>query len=886
MKAWVIPTIHPSAILQGMNVLPETVLDLAKAIRTAREGPSQRENLVIAHPIFGPVEEIVRTACAWLDRWIALKCRVAVDIETTGIDYWRCKINSIALSGVDGYDTAVAFTLRNLASLPWEAERVLVDRVRRILADPQIDTIYHNAPFDVSTLRMNGFEISTNVIDTLSFAHVIQPDAMRKDLGWISSTYLDVESWKLEGDGSKQSFDTTDIGAFLIYNAKDALNTAKLVNPMWKEILERGMTAELTWFQCALSQLAAEMCEAGIPVNLQRRAEIGKKIREEMQQLLEKMRAYLDWPDFNPNKPTHAAEALYNRLELPVTEYTEKTLSPAVSAKALCDHLDHPFVSMYVRYKEAGPTWSTYYKDERVKKGTKDGAFYSAIRKVEGQNISWLHPKWNPHGQTGSRFSSSPNVQNIPPKHRVIFEAPDGWSFIYADKDQLELRILACRAGMKPLLDEINKPNSDPHTLNAALIYGDEFLRADPATKKKIRAVTKNVWYASQYLAGYRKVHKTGRQNKKIPMNVRRDLTLERVRRTWEGIHRTYPELRQFHMRNISKVEREGYVEIEPFGRRRYFHTLPAPAVEIANWPIQCFPAGARVPLRGGKTVAIENFVDGDEVSIGDGDYAPAKLLSMGESTHFVEITLGSRGLPKVRVTPDHTFYRVDHEGKSDEGLQPIPASKIVPGIELIASRHKSTIPWSFGSSVWRRRINDIELLRFLVDFPVTSSYPWSRVEKIRRQAVLNPNRPFISIGDVRDAYLEAGKPLPPWVRPSVLVRDVQWMIKDSEPVWTLEVDDPRHKYVCEGLVNKNCEGSDWVGKEALEIQEAYRSRFGDRAKVILHWHDALVVLAKNEIVEDAQQIFDAIFDGRAELHGPAGSVKLTGKSEIKKVLG
>ena len=319
-----IPTVHPAALLRGAHPITDVIRkDLEKANRISISGYVAPENLIIAHPS-NPlgVYDAVRVALAWLTRWQEMRSRVAIDVETSSLNFFSCNLFSIAVSGDDDCNTAVAWTLKDLQTLPWDAELALNQKLYAILNDEHIIKIYHNSAYDTAVLAKHGFPIQGRILDTMALAHLIQPD-IPKDLGWLGHTYLDVEPWKLNHKGEKQAF-TKDIVELLVYNAKDALNTMKLVRPCEAAIYERGMNSTLIQYQNAFAQLATDMEIYGLPILHEKRAELGAKLQARLDNLKAKMCHMLQWPDFNPMNKGHAVEAINNPkyCGLTATKYT------------------------------------------------------------------------------------------------------------------------------------------------------------------------------------------------------------------------------------------------------------------------------------------------------------------------------------------------------------------------------------------------------------------------------------------------------------------------------------------------------------------------------------------------------------------------------------
>jgi len=560
-------------------------MDLAKVKRVSWDGPNQEEKLIVCHPA-NPVGtyESVKQGIAWMDRWLNLGCPVAVDIETSSINFLSCKLYSIALAGDDGYNAAVTFTLANHKSLPWDAELALTQKMREILISKRVSTVYHNAPFDYAVLTHKGYTIDGPIEDTQGYHHLVQPD-IPHDLGWIGHTYLDVEPWKLNHLGEKQAF-TSDVIELLVYNAKDALNTCKLRRLLIEDILTRGMSHELMSYQMAFARLAANMELVGLPVNWDKRRMMGEKLLNRNEELKHRMRQWLNWEDFNPMNKNHAVRALYDKkyVGLLPTSWTEKTKQPSTRYEDIIDHMEHPFVKDFIAYVEGHHVFATQYRDPppHGKKGPKGGAYWRA-KQADGR----IHVKWNPTGQKGSRFTSQPNVQNQRVGDREFFEAPEGRVFIGADKDQLELRLAAVFAGVRELLVEMAKEDGDPHTLAAINIYGDDFLKKEKAVRKRLRDAVKTTVYASLYRAGVKTVHKSIRKKKFLDPALRASLTVEAVAHIYHSYFGKYVEIPLWHDQNFHLAETQGWLETPPFGRRRYFPVQPPPFTEVANWGIQ-----------------------------------------------------------------------------------------------------------------------------------------------------------------------------------------------------------------------------------------------------------------------------------------------------------
>jgi DNA polymerase I-like protein with 3'-5' exonuclease and polymerase domains len=660
--AHVIPTNHLASIfhqakkgrgkrgLDTKGIKPITGVvaqDFEKAHQISRGGITHEETLICVLPR-GPVNavEYFEHAKRWLEYWLIAKPALAIDVESTSLDYAKCRLHSISIAEAAPNNVAVAFPLMDLSLLPEAWEQCLVGLTMQILADPEIVKVFHNAPYDIAVCERKGLPVRGEIRDTIGLHHLVQPDIYH-DLGYVGHSYLQVGAWKMEyktneGYGVK----IKNPWKLLIYNAKDALYTIQLVPEISAHIQQLGMSQELIQWQSRYAELAANMQNWGIPVNMAKRRARAVDRLKQMMAIRKRIRDWLSWPDFNHRSTAHKAEALFGakyaqapyNLGLVPTETTKELGEPSTSYKAIIDHIEHPFVSLLVTLIEESTAYATIYQDtpdeERAKikeaggslidcdvfsildkqgnvmdeveftetdleeglldiiKNKKCGSYAAAI------TGGYMHTKWKSYDQKGIRFTSSPNLQNMRAIDRDIFEAPEGWCMVGGDVDQQELRRLAARSGCRRLIEVLQgkiEPGSyfadkvDPHTYCAVQVFGpDNWERWDNVYRGRLRKVEKNVFFNGMYLGGPFKIQSTARNSKWVDMETRRMLTLDMVKEVHTRLfHGALSEVYVYHEENLKKVERDGYMEIKPFRRRRYCPLRPLPATELANWDTQ-----------------------------------------------------------------------------------------------------------------------------------------------------------------------------------------------------------------------------------------------------------------------------------------------------------
>lgn len=676
--ALLIPTVHPATVLRGGRQVSDVIAsDLGKAWRISNEGPKLEEHLIWVLP--GNPIGIVKAkelALAWMQHWRRKGARVGVDVETSALDFFNCKLYSIAIAEAEDSNTGIAFTLCDFHTLPFSFERELEHELKLLLSDTGVEKVFHNAPFDMAVLHHKKYPVRGPIHDTQGLHHLVQPD-LPHHLGWVGHTYLDVEPWKLTHQSGKMA-NTNDPVELLVYNIRDALYTAMLVEPLQRSVRERGMSNELMMWQSEFAQLATDMEIAGMPINRAKRQAMGIQLRDKVAHATAEMRSFLGWPDFNPMSSRHRSEALFGEkyakppwnLGLKPQLFSEKTGAPSTSYKSVIDSLEHPFVKWLTTAVETQQTYATQYADGTNRgingKIEKPGAFERAII---GNRI---YPRWKCNVLNSSRFGSEPNVQNIRVIDRAYMECAPGRVMISADKDQLELRIAACRAGVRELMEEMAREDGDPHSLAARHVYGDEFLKRSKDERKLLRGMVKNVTYASLYLAGVITVWRTIRNRKQLDPVVRAKMTLPVVRHIHQSYFGRYMEFPRWHEADLKFINDNGYIEIPPLGRRRYCPVKPAPATEFSNWKVQCYTEGMKIHTPEGLLDIIE--CNNRQVFVpGTGTSAEASLVKKGHAS-LLEVRLSDGSAP-LTVTEDHQWLCQD-----DETYHHKKASELTPG--------------------------------------------------------------------------------------------------------------------------------------------------------------------------------------------------------------
>lgn len=641
---YVIPMHHPAHLLRKEHRKTQACLDiLRKAARIAREGPREEGRFLLVSPhapgggdvALEKLEEVIREVRA-------RRLPIALDVETTDADARRATLTVVGFGvktreeeDVSPLDLGVSVSILTWNPLTGRYESRWTKRqlaklralLSLLLASP-VPKWYWNQMFDITVLEREFPRLVGPHHDGIFLHWLSQPD-MPHGLAWACQAVLDVPAWKADfHDAEKEGTASDD--DLLVYNAQDARHTAAVIPTLRLAVAQR-YNDHLYEHQRRVDALARKAYLCGIPVDMEmleetrrkfekvrfearnkilaevsphlhdcaayvvaqkrRRLEIsGRPVDEKKEQ---EFRSHVVTPEsFNLDSPDHASWFLYEYLKLPIERMTlggadrdPAKARPSWSSKAVLEHLQTPLVKEYVDYGEYD------YRLDRLRE----------MEATVDTSTGRMHIPWNTTGQSNPRWSSKPNVQNYDKVFKKILAAPSGYLFVGADAAQLEMRILACFAGVKRLLKVFARPpynesaepwkkldpDWDSHALVQFLVYGDVYSEAPEDAKAKMRYVGKRTVYCLNYGGTEERVYSALIEDKRVPLELRAWISRKRVVEVYKGFFAYFPEIRRWAEAEVLKARRNGYQVYPPLARRRYWPVFEVEENKVRNTPIQ-----------------------------------------------------------------------------------------------------------------------------------------------------------------------------------------------------------------------------------------------------------------------------------------------------------
>ena len=386
---------------------------------------------------------------------------VAVDAETVSLK----NRFPIGLSIASSPDESFYFPLypdEHNPDVPWS-----------ILENTKITKVFHNAPFDLSSIPIVHNLDMSNIADTNVMARLLNIE--KHGLDDLTYEYMGerVEDAKQVMQRYKAK-DMRDLPEYEVASkcSKDTTSTYYIYNKFWKEISASPELTEAHSIDMQVIPLLIDMGSRGIHIHQEDRAEL----EEKLQQDYDFYKARCEEEDINPASNQQVGVMLTKRGNHLKMTKSRKQMQVNVDALSM---LDDPLAALVLQFRRAQKLLSTYIRPW----GWEDRVYSS----------------YNLDAIVGRISSSNKNLQNIPFEIRYIL-CPDSGMFTSGDYSQEHLRILAARSGDKEMLriyedgyyggdihqylaDKIHVPRKIAKTINYTILYGAEARTIQRETK-------------------------------------------------------------------------------------------------------------------------------------------------------------------------------------------------------------------------------------------------------------------------------------------------------------------------------------------------------------------------------------------------------------------
>jgi DNA polymerase I-like protein with 3'-5' exonuclease and polymerase domains len=386
--------------------------------------------------------------------------------------------------------------------------------------------IGHNLSFDLKTISKyyDDETIPGPYGETTSLHHLLNENRGNYRLGDLSKALLGARYDKI-GSKSPHLYPYSEAAAYAIKDAKYTW----ILWTQWQEYIEQQRLSGVLRMEMDLLPGLMEMENEGVIIDQEAMAGLEKELVKQKTEI-----QFDVWSDakkrINLDANTDKAWYIYEHRGHEPEFFTAKKKEPSTRA----EHLERyakkdEMVAKLIDYANVMKTLSTYVEGMQPHLA------------VDGR----LHATFVPYGTVTGRFSCrEPNLQNIPrisddPSNRgrmirQLFVAPEGCSFVAADYDQIEMRVLAYYS-QDPTLLNIFENDLDPHAATAAQVL-----------RKSIEDVTKDERQAAK-TTNFLIMYGGGPQR----LASQAKMGIRKAERFIDDYWKQFPKVRQFADRTV-----------------------------------------------------------------------------------------------------------------------------------------------------------------------------------------------------------------------------------------------------------------------------------------------------------------------------------------------
>ena len=502
-----------------------------------------------------------------LDVWIKLaeeKGEFAVDTETNSLDPHKAELVGISLCIEPG--KACYIPLKHDLQKLLNKDDIL-KKLKPLLEDRSTKKIGQNIKYDLIVFYYHGINLNS-VEDTMLMSYTLDAGNHRHNMNDLAEIHLNHKTIKfkdLVGSGKNQiTFDKVNIDKATEYAAEDADITLRLYKFFSKRLKDEKLLHIYEVFEKPMINILAKMEIHGIKIDKGLLKKTSEKFESEIKKI-EKKIFKISKREFNIGSTKQLGEIMYNELKISNLKKTRKG-SYATSASVLEDlaFKGHDLPKLILNWRQVSKLKNTY----------SDALPEHINYKTKRVHTSFLLAATT----TGRLASSDPNLQNIPIKTedgkliRRAFISEPGYTFISADYNQIEMRILADLADVKELKKAF-KNNEDIHSLTASQVFNLSLKKVNSESRRKAKAINFGIIYGiSQY--GLAKQISVSNQEAADFLN---------------SYFTKFPEIKEYMNSTISFCRKTGYVN-NIFGRRCYM-----PRINDKNFNVRNFQERASI---------------------------------------------------------------------------------------------------------------------------------------------------------------------------------------------------------------------------------------------------------------------------------------------------
>lgn len=375
--------------------------------------------------------------------------------------------------------------------------------------------------------------------------------------------FIDVEGEIPTGLDSFQTYQA--------YNILDSAVTAQLLPAIKAQMNENHLKAYRE--NLRVMTLCLELSTKGFPIDQGPLAELLWQLEKDEKRALRRLHQFCDAVEsraINPRSTTDVPWFFYEHLGLPkIYEYDRKTKTRKVTSdiKALEKLRDQypiaiPFVNAILAVRESSKMASVFKRGLEPQRSVLRCSF-SATGTVTGR----LSSQQNPYGR-------GTNAQNLTDRVRQAVAAPDGYAILNLDLKTAESIAVGYISGCRAYIDACL--TGDVHTAGCRLVFPDLQWTGEIEADKNVAEQPFYRWFTYRDLMkkGGHATNYYGKPRTLQLVAFSGQVTVQFVEMFQEKYFEGFPEIEQWHLDTIAKIQQDGII-VTPVGRERRFWGRP-----------------------------------------------------------------------------------------------------------------------------------------------------------------------------------------------------------------------------------------------------------------------------------------------------------------------
>jgi DNA polymerase-1 len=380
----------------------------------------------------------------------------------------------------------------------------------------------------------------------------------------VAAYLLDASSGEYELSQLRGDDDTGQLQLSMGDPPPELLNEAESMVAEGRDVAElaegyriRLDALEMGWLhdtiETPLVRVLAKMEVAGIGIDRVELTKISDELKASATQLAAEVQE-LAGHEFNVNSTQQLRTVLYEELGLAPGKKTKTGYSTNAQTLESLRGM-HPIIEALLSYREVEKLRSTY-GENLLAEVAEDGRIHASFRQTVAR--------------TGRISSDRPNLHNIPVRtelgkqFRRAFVPAEGCSFLVADYDQVELRVIAHLSGDEGLIEAMTS-GSDVHRVVASGVYR---VPEDEVTHTQ-REFSKMVSYGLAYgMEAY-------------GLSQRLGVPVDEAAAIMDSYFGAFPRVKKYMDETVVEAREEGRTRTE-YGRLR-----PLPDLNASNYRLR-----------------------------------------------------------------------------------------------------------------------------------------------------------------------------------------------------------------------------------------------------------------------------------------------------------